>query len=242
MAHKEFGVVGLGKFGLSLASSLMAHGQKVVGVDSDPDKVKAAAEVLTQAYQAEAVDKTALEQLGFGELQEVIVSTGRHMEASILITLFLKELGCKNVTVKALSRDHEKVLTKVGADAVIFPERYAAEQLAAKLAVPGLIDYLPLGTNVILKELTVETVGGEDPARAEPDQFVRHPGGGGEDSGREAVRVRAQGRHALAKRGCPGSYRQGGETSGTGVLMGWVLVVEEVDRMDAMNRMDLMGR
>ncbi len=161
MAHKEFGVVGLGKFGLSLASSLMAHGQKVVGVDNDPDKVKAAAEVLTQAYQAEAVDKTALEQLGFGELQEVIVSTGRHMEASILITLFLKELGCKNVTVKALSRDHEKVLIKVGANSVIFPERYAAEQLAAKLAVPGLIDYLPLGTNIILKELTVEDWAGK---------------------------------------------------------------------------------
>jgi trk system potassium uptake protein TrkA len=148
--------VGLGKFGLSLARSLMAHGQKVVGIDSDPDKVKAAAEVLTQAYQAEAVDKTALQQLGFGELPQVIVSTGHNMEASILITLFLKELGCKNVTVKAVSRDHEKVLTKVGADAVIFPERYAAEQLAAKLAVPGLIDYLPLGTNIILKEFTVE--------------------------------------------------------------------------------------
>ena len=161
MVHKEFGVVGLGKFGLSLARSLMAHGQKVVGVDSDPDKVKAAAEVLTQAYQAEAVDKTALEQLGLGELQEVIVSTGHNMEASILITLFLKELGCKSVTVKAMSRDHEKVLAKVGADAVIFPERYAAEQLAAKLAVPGLIDYLPLGTNIILKEFTVERWSGK---------------------------------------------------------------------------------
>ncbi|MGE4442195.1 MAG: TrkA family potassium uptake protein [Desulfomicrobium sp.] len=161
MVHKEFGVVGLGKFGLSLAKSLMAHGQKVVGVDSDPDKVKAAAEVLTQAYQAEAVDKSALEQLGFGELLEVIVSTGHNMEASILITLFLKELGCKSVTVKAMSRDHEKVLAKVGADAVIFPERYAAEQLAAKLAVPGLIDYLPLGTNIILKEFTVERWSGK---------------------------------------------------------------------------------
>jgi trk system potassium uptake protein TrkA len=161
MVHKEFGVVGLGKFGLSLARSLMTHGQKVVGVDNDPDKVKTAAEVLTQAYQAEAVDKTALEQLGFGELQEVIVSTGHNMEASILITLFLKELGCKSVTVKAMSRDHEKVLIKVGANAVIFPERYAAEQLAAKLAVPGLIDYLPLGTNVILKELTVEKWAGK---------------------------------------------------------------------------------
>lgn len=73
----------------------------------------------------------------------------------------MKELGCKTVTVKAVSRDHEKVLTKVGADAVIFPERYAAEQLAAKLAVPGLIDYLPLGTNIILKEFTVENWAGK---------------------------------------------------------------------------------
>lgn len=161
MAGKEFGVVGLGKFGLSLAQSLMKHGQQVVGVDIDPEKVKAAAETLTHAYQAEAVDKTALEQLGFGELPEVIVSTGHSMEASILVTLFLKELGCKSVTVKAISRDHEKVLRKVGADSVIFPERYAAEQLAAKLAMPGLIDYLPLGTNVILKELVVEKWAGK---------------------------------------------------------------------------------
>jgi trk system potassium uptake protein TrkA len=161
MARREFGVIGLGKFGLSLAKSLMAHGQTVVGVDSDPEKVKAASEVLTQAYQAEAVDKVALEQLGMGELPSVIVSTGHSMEASILITLFLKELGCKSVTVKAMSRDHEKVLIKVGADAVIFPERYAAEQLAAKLAVPGLIDYLPLGTNVILKEIIVEDWAGK---------------------------------------------------------------------------------
>jgi trk system potassium uptake protein TrkA len=72
------------------------------------------------------------------------------------VTLFLKELGCKSVTVKAISHDHEKVLRKVGADSVIFPERYAAEQLAAKLAVPGLIDYLPLGTNIILKEILVD--------------------------------------------------------------------------------------
>jgi len=161
MARKEFGVIGLGKFGLSLASSLMDHGQAVVGVDSDPEKVRLAAELLTQAFQAEAVDKTALEQLGIAELPEVIVSTGHSMEASILITLFLKELGCKSVTVKAMSRDHETVLKKVGADSVIFPEHYAAEQLAAKLAVPGLIDYLPLGTNVILKEMVVDKWAGK---------------------------------------------------------------------------------
>ncbi len=156
MDKREFGIVGLGKFGMSLGQSLRDHGQVVVGVDSDPDKVKAASEILTQAYLAEATDKVALKQLRLADLGDVIVSTGGSMEASILITLFLKELGCRRVTVKAVSRDHEKVLRKVGADEVIFPERYAAEQLAAKLAVPGLIDYLPLGHNVILKELTVD--------------------------------------------------------------------------------------
>ncbi len=156
MEKREFGIIGLGKFGMSLGQSLRSHGQIVVGVDSDPDKVKAASEFLTQSYLAEATDKVALKQLHFNDFGEVIVSTGKSMEASVLITLFLKELGCSRVTVKAISRDHEKVLRKVGADEVIFPERYAADQLAAKLAVPGLIDYLPLGHNVILKELVVE--------------------------------------------------------------------------------------
>lgn len=156
MHKQEFGIIGLGKFGMSLGQFLRNHDQVVVGVDNDPDKVRAASEVLTQSYQAEATDKIALKQLRFADFADVIVSTGSSMEASILITLFLKELGCRRVTVKAISRDHEEVLRRVGADEVIFPERYAAEQLAAKLAMPGLIDYLPLGRNIILREFVVE--------------------------------------------------------------------------------------
>lgn len=156
MKRKEFGIVGLGKFGLSLGQALRGHGQTVIGVDSDHEKVKEAAEILDQVYQADAMHKAALQQLGFGELPEVVVSTGHSMEASILIVMFLKELGCRRVTVKAIGLDHEKVLKKVGADKIIFPERYAAEQLAARLAVPGLVDYLPLGRNVVLREFVVE--------------------------------------------------------------------------------------
>lgn len=161
MASKEFGIIGLGKFGFSLALALHNHAQTVIGVDSDPDRVKAAADTLTHAYQAEGIDKVALSQLGFGELSDVIVSIGHSMEASILITMFLKEMGCRRVTVKAISLDHENVLKKVGADEVIFPERYAAEQLAAKLAVPGLIDYLPLGQNIVLREFYVDKLTGK---------------------------------------------------------------------------------
>ncbi len=161
MAVKEFGIIGLGKFGFSLAQALMQHNQRVLGVDADPEKVKSASEFLTQTYQAEATDKTALAQLGMADLHAVIVSTGESMEASILVTLFLKELGCPHVTVKAISHDHETVLRRVGADDVIFPERYAATQLAAKLAMPGLIDYLPLGANVLLQELIVHKWAGK---------------------------------------------------------------------------------
>ena len=178
MPSSEFGVVGLGKFGLSLAASLMKHDQKVVGLDMDPDKVRAASEILTHAYQAEAVDKTALEQLGFGELPEVIVSTGHSMEASILVTLFLKELGCKSVTVKAISHDHEKVLRKVGADSVIFPRavrrrtagRQAGRARPHRLPAPGH-QHHPQGDRG-------GRVGRQDPARPGPDQQLRGAGRG----------------------------------------------------------------
>jgi len=152
---REFAIIGLGKFGSVLGRSLMEKGQTVIGIDTDPDKVRLAAEYLSHAYVAEATDKTALMQLGVADCDEVIVSTGHSMEASILITLFLKEIGCKRVTVKAVSEDHEKILRKVGADEVIFPEGFAAQQLAAQLAVPGFLDYLPLGEDVVLRQITV---------------------------------------------------------------------------------------
>jgi len=153
---KEFAIIGLGKFGSVLARSLYAKGQTVIGVDSDADKVRLASEFVTQAYQAEATDKIALQQLGLSDCDEVIVSTGHSMEASILITLFLKEMQCRRVIVKAVSEDHERILRKIGADEVVFPEGYAAQQLAAQLAVPGFLDYLPLGQDVVLRQVAVQ--------------------------------------------------------------------------------------
>lgn len=158
---KEFAIIGLGKFGSVLGRSLRAKGQTVIGIDSDADKVRLAAEYLSQAYQAEATDKTALVQLGVADCDEVVVSTGHSMEASILVTLFLKEIGCRRVTVKAVSEDHERILRKVGADEVVFPEGYAAQQLAAQLAVPGFLDYLPLGEDVVLRQVTVRRWAGK---------------------------------------------------------------------------------
>jgi len=103
----------------------------------------------------------ALKQLGFPDFSHVVVSIGHSMEASILITLNLKELGVRNVWVKAVSEDHAKVLYKIGADLVVIPEQYVALQLAHRLAVPGLLNYLSLGGGIVLQEMTVDKWSGQ---------------------------------------------------------------------------------
>ena len=153
----EIGIIGLGKFGFILAESLVDMGHTVVGVDANEQRIRLAQDVLTKVYQADATDKQAVVQLGLHELPTVVVSVGDSMESSILITLNLKELGAPLVCVKALSEAHETVLHKLGADLVIFPERFVARQLAQRLVNPGLLDYIPLGRDVALREIEVRT-------------------------------------------------------------------------------------
>jgi len=155
MARREIGIIGLGKFGFFLGKSLTDLGHTILGIDRKQDNIRRAQDVLSHVYEADATDKTALSQLGVADLDEVIISVGQSMEASILISLHLKELGECKLICKAISEDHEKVLRKIGVEEIIFPERFAAAQLARKLAIPGLIDYLPFGEDVVLRELEV---------------------------------------------------------------------------------------
>ncbi|MFK4765190.1 potassium channel family protein [Desulfobaculum sp. SPO524] len=161
MDKLEVGVIGLGKFGFFLAQRLMELGHDVIGVDSNPDFVRRAQDELTRVFQADGTDRTVLEQLGFQDLSHVVVSVGSAMEASILICLHLKELEVEHVWVKAISWEHEKVLTKIGADEVFFPERYGAQQLALRMTHPGLIDYLPFGMGVLIQRLIVDKWAGK---------------------------------------------------------------------------------
>lgn len=160
-AKMEIGVIGLGTFGFVFAERLMELEHSVVGLDRDPEKVRKAQDVLTQVYEGDGRDSSVLEQLGFHQFDHVVVSVGAAMEASVLITLHLKELEAKKVRVKAISWDHEKILRKVGADEVFFPERYAAFQMALSLSVPGLVDYLPVSGGLIVRKLTVEKWAGK---------------------------------------------------------------------------------
>ena len=156
MAGDQVCIIGLGKFGFHLGRCLVELGRPVLGVDGNAEKVKNAQNVFTQVYQLDAKDKRALAQIHVEEMSHVVVSVGHSMEASILISLYLKELGVPQVWVKAISGDHEKLLHKIGVDNVFIPERFAAKNMAHQLASPGLIEYLPMDKDVALKEIGID--------------------------------------------------------------------------------------
>lgn len=158
---KEIGVIGLGKFGFSLASALTDLGHEVVGVDRRDANVRKAQDSLAQVYHADATDEKALEQIGFKDLKKVIVSTGDSMEASILVVLNLQALGVEEIWVKAISEEHERVLYKLGVPYVVFPEAFVAYQLAHRLTTPAIHDYFGLGTDVVTREILVQEWAGK---------------------------------------------------------------------------------
>lgn len=163
MAGKiEVGVIGLGKFGLELAITLRKLGHNVTGIDTSEERVKAAKPYMAQVFQADGTDQQTLEQLSFQDFNYVVVSTGDSMEASILVVLNLQEIGVNKIWVKAISEAHKKVLSRMGVDFVVFPEHFAAKQLAHKLATPGMIEYLSMGQDILIKERTVSDWAGKN--------------------------------------------------------------------------------
>jgi trk system potassium uptake protein TrkA len=152
----QIGIIGLGKFGLNLGKNLIELGHEVLGVEQDPEKVKNAQHILTQVYQVDAMSREALEQIRIQDLQHVLVSVGDSIAASVMISMFLKELGVATVWVKAVHQDHEKLLQKIGVDEVVIPEFLAAKKIASRIAMPGFIDYLPFDESMAVKEFTIK--------------------------------------------------------------------------------------
>jgi trk system potassium uptake protein TrkA len=153
----EVGVVGLGKFGLGIGSTLTDLGHRVIGVDADPGRVRAAREQLSQVYEANAADRAALTQLRFQGLDAVAVSVGASMETSILVVLNLQELGIGNIIAKAVGSAHAKVLQRLGVKRVIQPEMDVAVHTAHLLHNPGMLEFLPIGRGVLIQELVVDS-------------------------------------------------------------------------------------
>jgi trk system potassium uptake protein TrkA len=152
---KQFVVIGLGRFGSGIAKALGAKNFEVLAIDKDEERVKQIEGIVSQAIVMDATDEKALEELGVADFDTAIVSMGETVEDSIMITLSLKELGVENVMVKAQNDLHSKILKKVGADRILFPEREMAEKLAESLASPKIFDFIELSdTHGIIEMVT----------------------------------------------------------------------------------------
>jgi trk system potassium uptake protein TrkA len=150
---KDFAVIGLGRFGETVATALRALGHEVMGVDHDATRTQALADALTHVVQADATQEGVLADLGLGRFEVVVVAMGADVEASILVTVMLKELGVKKVVARASSALHGKVLSKVGADEVVFPERDMGFRVAQGLVNPNVLEYFQLSPHYSVVEI-----------------------------------------------------------------------------------------
>jgi len=150
---KQFAVIGLGSFGYYLCRHLSERGHQVMAIDLDSAKIESVQQFVEKAVLADAVDKRTLSELGVADMDVVIVCLGEEIDASILTTLHLKELGVKRVWVKAMSEDHGKVLHKIGANSVVFPERDMAERVAYSVSNSNVLEHIPLAAGYSIIEL-----------------------------------------------------------------------------------------
>lgn len=153
MKQKQFAVIGLGRFGTSVAKSLMLMGYEVLAIDEDAERVQEIVNTVTHAIEADATDENALKALGIRNFDVVIVGIGHDIQASILITVILKELGVKTVVAKAQTELHGKVLVKVGADKVVYPERDMGARVAHSLVSSNVLDHIELSPHHSILEV-----------------------------------------------------------------------------------------
>ncbi|WP_243290878.1 TrkA family potassium uptake protein [Bacillus sp. FJAT-47783] len=150
---KEFAVIGLGRFGGSICRELSEEGLEVLAIDIDEDKVNEFANIASHAVVGDTTDEAVLKSLGIRNFDHVIVAIGDNIQASILTTLMLKELGVKYITVKAQNDYHEKVLTKIGADSIVHPERDMGKRIAHNIISNNVLDYLELSDEHSIVEI-----------------------------------------------------------------------------------------
>ena len=150
---KQFAVIGLGRFGASVARTLAKMGHEVLAVDDDEEMVNSVAEEVAYVAQANVLDERALKSLGLRNFDTVIVAIGHEVKASILVTVMLKEMGVGKIVAKANDELHGRVLQKVGADLVVFPEREMGIRVAHSLVSRNIIDQIHLSPEFSIAEM-----------------------------------------------------------------------------------------
>lgn len=152
---QSFVIIGLGRFGGSICRTLIESGQEVLAIDSSEDRVNEYMNIATHAVVANAQDEMTLRSLGIRNFDHVIVAIGEDIQASILVTLMVKEMGVPNILAKAQNEYHARVLEKIGADRVVHPERDMGQRIAHNLVSKNILDYLELSDEFSLAEINV---------------------------------------------------------------------------------------
>lgn len=151
---KQYAVIGLGRFGTSVALTLSRSGCEVLAVDSDEERVQKISEEVTHVAVADSTDEAALKALGMSNFDVVVVAIGENIQANVLTTLLLKDLGVKYIVAKARNELHGKMLHKLGADRVVHPERDMGQRVAHNLVSTNVLDYIELSPSLSLVEIT----------------------------------------------------------------------------------------
>ncbi|KRL03228.1 Trk family K+ transporter [Liquorilactobacillus capillatus DSM 19910] len=155
MVKQNFAIIGLGRFGGSICQTLISAGAEVLVIDKDEARINDYKNIATQAVIADAQDEDALKALGIRNFDHVVIAIGEDIQASILVTLMVKELGVKYVTAKAQNEYHARVLTKLGVDKVVHPERDMGVRIGKNLISKNMLDYLDLSSDIKVAEIRI---------------------------------------------------------------------------------------
>ncbi|MCT4619633.1 MAG: TrkA family potassium uptake protein [Marinisporobacter sp.] len=151
---KQFVVIGCGRFGSSVARTLYGLGFDVLAIDGNEDVIQGIADSVTHAVQADATEEASIKSLGMSNFDVAVITIGSNIQASIMATLIVKELGVKHVVAKAQNEQHAKVLYKIGADRVVFPERDMGVRVAHNLVSSNFLDIIELAPDYSIVEIS----------------------------------------------------------------------------------------
>lgn len=152
---KQFVVIGCGRFGTAVSKKLVELGKEVMVVDLSEEIIQNISQTVTYAVQADATDENSIKSLGLSNFDVAIVTIGANIQASLLVTLMVKELGVKKVIAKAQNELHAKILYKIGADRVVFPEREMGIRVAKNLVSKNVLDFIELAPDYSVMEVVV---------------------------------------------------------------------------------------
>lgn len=152
---KRYIVIGLGNFGSGVAEALHAAGHDVIALDVDENAVDRVAQFVARAAVGDGRDPKTLERLGAEDADAAVISTGDDITASVLATLTLRDVGVREIYVKVISKEHARVMEKLGVSETVFPERESAIRLGRRIAHRSVLNYVQLGADFSIQEMAV---------------------------------------------------------------------------------------